>query len=152
MVAIDSNRSVRSRADWLKPYRSRLLLTDVVVIVSAVLLAQIVRFGQPVLSDTGYGKRLTAYSVVFILLWLAALAIFRTRSPRIIGNGIEEYRYAVTASFWTFGVVAITSLLFKLEPGSRIPGCSAAGRHYRIVGRPQRLAKAPCATAHSRPL
>ena len=57
----------------------------------------------------------TAYSAVLVVIWLSALAGFRTRSPKYIGAGIEEYRRVVAASFWTFGAVAMAELLFKLE-------------------------------------
>ena len=52
---------------------------------------------------------------VLVVIWLAALAGLRTRSPKYIGAGIEEYRRVVAASFWTFGAVAIAELLLKLE-------------------------------------
>ena len=56
-----------------------------------------------------------AFSVLFVIVWLSALAGFRTRSPRLIGTGIEEYRRVVAASFWTFGAIAIVTLLLKLD-------------------------------------
>ena len=52
---------------------------------------------------------------MLIVIWLAALAGIRTRSPKYIGAGIEEYRRVIAASFWTFGAVAIAELLMKLE-------------------------------------
>lgn len=106
-----AERTVR----WERAYASRLLVTDVVVVTVAVLLAQFVRFGySPVPGDTA-GARSTAFSALFILLWLAALAIFRSRATRIIGSGIDEYRRVISASFWTFGAVAIVTLLLRLE-------------------------------------
>jgi exopolysaccharide biosynthesis polyprenyl glycosylphosphotransferase len=48
-------------------------------------------------------------------VWLSALAGFHTRSPRLIGSGLEEYRRVVAASFWTFGAIAIVALLLKLD-------------------------------------
>jgi exopolysaccharide biosynthesis polyprenyl glycosylphosphotransferase len=92
----------------------RLLFTDIVVVAVAVYLAQYIRFGIG-LSELEAAKRLTGFSVLFALLWLTALAMFRTRSRRVIGGGIDEYRHVLNASFWTFGVIAIASLLLKLE-------------------------------------
>jgi len=43
------------------------------------------------------------------------MAIYRTRSPRVIGDGAEEYRRVVSATLFVFGSVAILSMLLKLE-------------------------------------
>jgi exopolysaccharide biosynthesis polyprenyl glycosylphosphotransferase len=103
------------RGGWEKPYGLRLTVTDAVIVVVAVLIAQYVRFGRSPLGDSESSIRLTLYSVLFALLWLAALAIFRTRSPRVLGEGIYEYVQVFNASFWTFGAIAIGSLLLKLD-------------------------------------
>jgi exopolysaccharide biosynthesis polyprenyl glycosylphosphotransferase len=105
--------AVTARARWESRYVFRLLVTDAVIVAAAVLLGQYIRFGQAELPK-GTSDRLTVYSVLFALLWLSALAIYRTRSPRVIGEGVDEYRYVVSASFWTFGAIAIASLVFKL--------------------------------------
>jgi exopolysaccharide biosynthesis polyprenyl glycosylphosphotransferase len=57
----------------------------------------------------------TAYSALLALIWLSTLAVFRSRSPRYIGAGVEEYRRVVSASFWTFGAMAMAELLLKLQ-------------------------------------
>jgi tellurite resistance protein TehA-like permease len=54
------------------------------------------------------------FSVLFAALWLSSIAMFRTRSIRVIGAGIEEYRRIVSASFWTFGIIAMANLLAKI--------------------------------------
>jgi exopolysaccharide biosynthesis polyprenyl glycosylphosphotransferase len=109
-TTVDAKRPTR----WQTAYAPRLLATDVCVIAIAILLAQYIRFGAP-LTESPATRWLTAYSVFFALLWLLALSMFRTRAPRVIGGGIDEYRQVVSASFWTFGVIAIVSLLFKVE-------------------------------------
>ncbi len=73
------------------------------------------RFGSTPAADNLVGHYETAYSAVLVVIWLATLAGMRTRSPKYIGAGIEEYRRVIAASFWTFGVVAIAELLMKLE-------------------------------------
>jgi exopolysaccharide biosynthesis polyprenyl glycosylphosphotransferase len=90
-------------------------VTDVVVVIAAVLVAQFVRFGGSSLTESDWNVRLTLYSVLFASLWIAALAIFHTRSPRIVGEGLPEYVQVFNASFWTFGAIAIGSLLLKLD-------------------------------------
>ena len=55
----------------------------------------------------------TLFSVLFAALWLSSIAMFHTRSIRVIGAGIEEYRRIVSASFWTFGIIAMATLLAR---------------------------------------
>ncbi|ULP38228.1 sugar transferase [Mycolicibacterium rufum] len=100
---------------WERAYAARLLVTDIVVVASAVALAQYVRFGEAPTSDSMMSRQLTGFSVLFVLLWTSALSAFRSRSTRIVGAGFEEYRRVLSASFWTFGAVAIVTLLLRLE-------------------------------------
>lgn len=79
------------------------------------MLAEGVRFGAN-LQPLGYPQYfIPAYSVLFALAWMCALALFHTRSPRLIGTGVEEYRRVVAASFWTFGAIAIITLLLRAD-------------------------------------
>ena len=106
---------VFERTRWQRRYAAKLMLTDTVVVCAAVVLAQYFRFG-PTLSPPGYPEYyVPGFSVLFTILWLSALAGFHTRSPRLTGTGIEEYRRVVSASFWTFGAIAIVTLLLKLD-------------------------------------
>ncbi|MFL0285647.1 MULTISPECIES: sugar transferase [Mycobacteriaceae] len=103
-----------SRTVWQPHYARRVLITDAVAIVLAMLFAQWVRFG-----GAGYGPSAsmlyTGYSLVLACLWLGVLNLHHARSASILGCGIEEYRRVVAASFWTFGVIAIVALLARLE-------------------------------------
>ena len=54
-------------------------------------------------------------SVFIAISWLIALAVNHSRSQRIIGSGVEEYRRVWWATISVFGGVAIASMLFKLE-------------------------------------
>ena len=99
------------RANWQKHYSRWLLLFDTVVVCAAVLLAQVVRFGTSPRALLLAGL----FSAGLIAVWLCALAIFRTRSPRVIGAGLEEYRLVVSATVWTFGAVAIVTLLARVD-------------------------------------
>ena len=102
-------------SNWERRYAIYLRLTDTLVVCVAVLLAQYLRFGSTPTADNLVGHYETGYSAVLVVIWLAALAGLRTRSPKYIGAGIEEYRRVIAASFWTFGAVAIAELLMKLE-------------------------------------
>jgi exopolysaccharide biosynthesis polyprenyl glycosylphosphotransferase len=114
MVTSSTAVGVKPRTRWEAAYWPRVLVTDIAVVTAAIFLAQYIRFGAP-LPHGGATKWETVFSVLFALLWLSALAMFGTRSPRVMGTGIDEYRYVMSASFWTFGVIAIVTLLLKLE-------------------------------------
>ncbi|MBM7417193.1 exopolysaccharide biosynthesis polyprenyl glycosylphosphotransferase [Rhodococcus sp. PvP016] len=109
------SRRATSRRDWERSYMDRLRVTDVLVVVAAVACAQVVRFGRPDLEVPRAAFNYTVVSVALALTWIAFLAIFRTRSPRVLGGGAEEYRRLLSATFRLFGLVAIISLLFRFE-------------------------------------
>ncbi|MDV8055984.1 sugar transferase [Rhodococcus sp. IEGM 1343] len=108
-------RKLTSRHVWEQQYVARLRVTDVLAVALSVALAQIVRFGDVETTGLLSAMTYTGVSVALAGLWIAFLAIFRTRSPRVIGNGAEEYRRIVSATFRLFGVIAITSLLFRID-------------------------------------
>lgn len=100
---------------WRDQYSQHLRISDSVIVCASVLLAQYVRFGE-IANTSGYSDpTMTLFSFLFAALWLSALAVFQTRSTRIIGAGIEEYRRIGTASFWTFGIIAMVTLLAKVD-------------------------------------
>jgi exopolysaccharide biosynthesis polyprenyl glycosylphosphotransferase len=106
---------VFERTRWQRRYAAYRRLTDTVVICGAIVIAQYVRFG-PTLSPPGYlSDYMPAFSILFAIAWLSALAGFHSRSPRLVGNGVEEYRRVVAASFWIFGAIAIVTLLLKVD-------------------------------------
>ena len=99
---------------WQHQYSRRLRITDSLIICGSVGLAQYIRFGDfPHASGHG-ASMVTASSVLFAALWLSSIAMFNTRSIRVIGAGIEEYRRIISASFWTFGAIAMATLLARL--------------------------------------
>lgn len=99
---------------WQHQYSRRLRITDSLIICAAVALAQYVRFGDSPHASGYPGMVMTLYSLLFAALWLFSIAMFRARSIRVIGAGIEEYRRIVSASVWTFGIIAMTTLLAKI--------------------------------------
>ncbi|MBJ8343512.1 sugar transferase [Antrihabitans sp. YC2-6] len=107
------------RARWQAEYGRRLALSDAVVVIAAVAIAQVVRFGGldggqvplPIQGEFGY----SIVSVGIAAAWLTLLSFFNTRSQQVIGSGAEEYRRIASASFRLFGVIAIASFLAHLE-------------------------------------
>ena len=107
-----------STARWQRTYARWLALTDLIAIVAAVGIAQWIRFGAESANATVALLRNVTYtevSAVIALGWMMALIINGTRSTRIIGSGVEEYRRVWWATISTFGCVAIVSMVFKLE-------------------------------------
>jgi len=106
---------VVERSLWQQRYAVNLRITDFAVILGAVALAQVFRFGVD-FNPRGYGRYyVPAFSVLVIVAWMFALVVFRTRSFRLVGTGVEEYRRVVSASFWTFGAIAIFTVIFKAD-------------------------------------
>ncbi|SPM35284.1 polyprenyl glycosylphosphotransferase [Mycobacterium rhizamassiliense] len=100
---------------WQYQYSQQLRLSDSLIVVASVLLAQYVRFGE-IANTSGYSDAvMTLFSCLFAALWLSSLAVFQTRSTRIIGSGIDEYRRIGSATFWTFGIIAMGTLLAKID-------------------------------------
>jgi exopolysaccharide biosynthesis polyprenyl glycosylphosphotransferase len=101
---------------WQYQYSHRLRISDSVIVVASVMLAQYVRFGDSPDRTSAYsGPVMTLFSILFAALWLSSLAVFQTRSTRVIGAGIDEYRRIGSASFWTFGIIAMVTLLAKVD-------------------------------------
>jgi exopolysaccharide biosynthesis polyprenyl glycosylphosphotransferase len=100
---------------WQRRYVLALILTDVIVVLLAMACALMVRLQQPV-TDL---NPLTIYFGFLLLIvaaiWLGLLAAYRTRSPRIVGAGVEEYRRVIAATLATIGVVAVFLMIFRPE-------------------------------------
>ncbi len=113
---LDRNAAPPTSA-WLDRYLHRLAATDLVVIAIAVVLARIIRFGtDPATLESSL--RPSSYTLVSCVLgaaWFVVLTVFRSRGPRVVGTGTEEYKRVVHASLALFGTVAIVAFLLKLE-------------------------------------
>ncbi|MFD9662868.1 sugar transferase [Rhodococcus sp. NPDC059968] len=106
------------RRAWQAAYIRRLWVSDTVIVIAAVALAQWVRFGDSGVLHTSSFPQTLSYALVSALLvlsWLATLIIFRTRTTRVIGSGPDEYRRIFVSTVRLFGLIAIVSLLFRLD-------------------------------------
>jgi exopolysaccharide biosynthesis polyprenyl glycosylphosphotransferase len=129
MTAVGDSRAVglrigqekRPATDWARSFARRLAVTDLVVIVWAVIGTQIAWFGTlnaelNVEKYTGgFGLNYTLVSLLLIVSWSAILAMFGTRDSRVIGTGNNEYKLLVDATIRLFGIVAIIAFLFQLD-------------------------------------
>jgi exopolysaccharide biosynthesis polyprenyl glycosylphosphotransferase len=113
--ATQNSQGVKS--GWPRDYVRRLAFSDTAAIVASVAFAQLVRFGT---SPATLKSELSVYSYtlvsgVLVTAWFMALTLVRSREPRAVGTGLDEYRRVVGASTALFGAIAIVSYLLKLE-------------------------------------
>ncbi|WP_165067500.1 sugar transferase [Marisediminicola senii] len=111
----------KTQRDWYALYSSRLVITDLLVLVWVVVGVQLAWLGFDS-ADANFrgnlsqlGLNYTAISVVIVGAWMAVLAIFGTRGSRVLGTGSDEYKLIANASVRLFGLVAIVSYLLKLD-------------------------------------
>jgi exopolysaccharide biosynthesis polyprenyl glycosylphosphotransferase len=97
----------------LSGFLRRIGVTDVVVIIWAVLGAQIIRFGS--VGATSPDLRYVAFSVVLVCAWVLMLRLHGAYDRRLLGHGPEEYKVVATASFRLFAVVTIVSYVLRLD-------------------------------------
>jgi exopolysaccharide biosynthesis polyprenyl glycosylphosphotransferase len=106
---------------WQRRYKWLLVVTDVAVVTLALAGAQVVRLGKPDQAPEAawaYYSVFSYYSVLSVYvaaIWLGLLAAYRTRSPRIVGAGVEEYRRVFSATLATVGVIAVVLMIFRPE-------------------------------------
>jgi len=117
-VRIDQAEAVAPNlANWARSYRQKLRITDAIIIVAAIALAQVARFGidDKSVDVAGHTVDYWQVSVIVALSWLAMIGVFRTRDSRVVGAGASEYRLVINASMLTFGLVAIAFLILQIN-------------------------------------
>jgi exopolysaccharide biosynthesis polyprenyl glycosylphosphotransferase len=102
---------------WRATYARILLIGDLALLLSTTAVAHTLRFGLEVEAPGASVWEIPhlALGILIASLWCLSMAIFGTRSKRVLGHGIEEYRRVLRASFAAFGAVAMVSLLFNLD-------------------------------------
>lgn len=100
---------------WHSAYRRAALVTDAIVLVIAVLLAEFIRFGLDVATTPGSSLTYTLLGIGIASLWWIALQLDGAADVRILGHGPSEYRRVLHASVMAFGLLAIATLLFKQD-------------------------------------
>ncbi|WP_288338391.1 sugar transferase [uncultured Gordonia sp.] len=116
----DSNPDIgarRSRPQWSKKYLARLAISDAVIVIAAVTVAHLLRFG----TGNPFGQRgqveipATSVALILIILWLMALRANHALDRRVVGSGPQEYSRVATACFAVFGALAIVDQIFRLQ-------------------------------------
>jgi len=120
---VTGQQAIGGRVDrgWARGYALRLSITDLLVVVWAVVGAQLLRFGVSAADEAKVGQagavtlNYSVISVILIVAWMFVLSVFRTREARIVGTGAAEYRLVIQATLWLFGLGAIVLFLFKVD-------------------------------------
>ncbi|MHA7141954.1 sugar transferase [Arthrobacter sp. Sr33] len=112
-----SKSPVKSRRDWIRPYRAMLRVADTLVICAALVVAQLARFGtgrvQVPVADTAIGYDFLGLAIA--LMWLGALSAFRSRDPRVLGLGSDEYKRVIHSTLLVFGITAILLVVAQVD-------------------------------------
>jgi exopolysaccharide biosynthesis polyprenyl glycosylphosphotransferase len=98
--------SQTTSASWEARYGRRLVIADCVIVLFAAFSSNWI---------SGPHGIAQIWSVTLAALWMAMLAVFGSRSTRVLGTGSTEFRRIFEASFATFGLLAIASYLFDLQ-------------------------------------
>lgn len=107
--------------DWRPAYARRLRLTDFFVLVAVVFGAQIIWFGTGNVEVAMRADvRVTEpsywyFSTGLVLAWMMVLHLIDSRSHRVVGTGMDEYKRVVDASFRLFGFIAIFAFLLQVD-------------------------------------
>lgn len=105
------------RAAWKRSYSLGLQVTDLIVLLVTVGIAQVWKFGvdSGATANAPFHLEYGSLGVVIVVGWMVALSLMRSRDQRILGEGPDEYRRVVRASVLLFGWVAIASLMLKTD-------------------------------------
>lgn len=102
---------------WSGKYRRRLAISDAFVVTLTMVLAQVLRFGWDPSAPVA-GPAAPPYwfvSAAIAVGWLLNLAWTRSREPRILGHGPQEFQRVVSASWYTFSIIAIVGFLTQWQ-------------------------------------
>ena len=92
---------------WAAQYRTRLLITDTVVL-TAISFAALYLSGLSIVA--------LPYTMALVVLWSLALEAYRSRGVRVVGVGPSEYKRVFGASVLTFGALAMIAVVAE-APG-----------------------------------
>jgi exopolysaccharide biosynthesis polyprenyl glycosylphosphotransferase len=100
---------------WRRRYTRALIATDVIVVILALATAQMVRLRHGISHFNIATIYFSVASLIVAVIWISLLAAYRTRSPRIVGAGVEEYRRVISATLATISVIAVGLMIFRPE-------------------------------------
>ncbi|MEO7124038.1 MAG: sugar transferase [Lacisediminihabitans sp.] len=106
---------------WARKYRSRLRLTDL-GLISAVLLITFL-FPSNYAEARPLGEQIGVpywlISAVTLVTWTITLSVLHTRSTRVVGVGLLEYKQVVGASILALAILTMAFTLFNIDIARR---------------------------------
>ena len=118
-ATVPSTRARPSGREWVRFLRRLLRCTDSLLVIVSVMAGFLVPFegGQP---SAGTFADLNGAFIAAVLgvMWIAALSLYRTRDPQILGAGSNEYKRVAAASGAVFGLLAVLLVAFRIQPAS----------------------------------
>lgn len=111
--AATDRAGVAPGATWASRYQTKLVVTDIAIIVATVALSFFARFGleESVVITADYWF----VTGLIVVTWITILGVAHTRDSRVVGVGVTEYKRVVNASALTFGLLAVAFLILKID-------------------------------------
>ncbi|MFJ5956259.1 sugar transferase [Paenarthrobacter sp. NPDC092416] len=104
------------RATWTLFLTNSLRLADSALVAVAVIAGYLLgTTGWPFPEGRNANPQQLAVSMVLAIVWVASLEIYRTRDPKVLGIGAEEYKRVFSASLRVFGFLGIVAVVFRVE-------------------------------------
>ncbi|WP_346927145.1 sugar transferase [uncultured Arthrobacter sp.] len=118
-AAAPSTRAKLSGREWARFLRRLLRGTDSFLVIVSVMAGFLVPFdGGPPSAGTFADVNGVFTAAVLGVMWVAALSLYRTRDPKILGAGSSEYKRVAAASGAVFGLLAVLLVAFRIQPAS----------------------------------
>ncbi|MGP5699961.1 sugar transferase [Glutamicibacter arilaitensis] len=106
------------KGEWRKLLPNVVRVIDAVVIILAMVFAQVGRFGvgsNAELEAIRFEPNYWVVTVVLGIAWWLALGSSGTRDIRTLSSGLEEYKTVIKSTVYFFGAIAIISYALQLE-------------------------------------
>ncbi|MEI2279468.1 sugar transferase [Paenarthrobacter ilicis] len=110
---LSATRSDKVRKPWTLVLTHSLRLADTVLVAAAVTAGLLLDTARNT-SDAGPVVHL-AIALLLGAAWMAALEIYRTRDPKVLGIGPEEYKRVLSATVRVFGFLALLAVIVRIE-------------------------------------
>jgi exopolysaccharide biosynthesis polyprenyl glycosylphosphotransferase len=120
VTADPSSHSPRTARRWERRVQRRTGVVDALAVSVAILVAYLVRFDTPELSNLQELRLNEQYALVSVVLlagWLVALQVADARDLKLMGAGHQEYVRVSNATLAFFGAVAVVAYLLKYDLG-----------------------------------